>query len=164
MVCGHDPLLCRRGLGRLRHVKAIKLFPVQPHHKAVENRYVRNPHRKKLAPKTFGTVSGNYKYVTVCADSGLLPGENCAHDVRGSRLRSEYFLPGAVPTKKCTFKHDTGGLKEDENTPEHSDVPKTEEPKNGNSGTHTPPSGGEHTETPKPPATDNPDILSENGL
>ncbi len=144
--------------------KPLSFFPYNPTTKLWKTVMSEIHTAKKLAPKTFGTVSGNYKYVTVCADSGLLPGENCAHDVRGSRLRSEYFLPGSVPTKTCTFKHDTGGLKEDENTPEHSDVPKTEEPKTETPAHTTPPSGGEHTETPKPPATDNPDILSENGL
>ncbi len=47
-------------------------------------------------PKPAGIVSA-----TVCSVSGLLPGENCEHDPRGSRLRTEYFASGTVPTKTC---------------------------------------------------------------
>lgn len=37
----------------------------------------------------------------VCGVSGLLPGEFCAHDPRGSKVYSEYFVKGTVPSKTC---------------------------------------------------------------
>lgn len=39
--------------------------------------------------------------VTICKDSGLLPGPLCEKDQRGSRLISDYFAPGTAPTATC---------------------------------------------------------------
>ena len=38
---------------------------------------------------------------SVCMDSGLLAGELCSHDPRGSRVRTEIFAAGTQPTKYC---------------------------------------------------------------
>ena len=40
--------------------------------------------------------------VTVCADCGLLPGDLCSADYRGSRLVSAEIQSGAAPTERCT--------------------------------------------------------------
>lgn len=39
---------------------------------------------------------------SICKDSGLLATELCAEDQRGSRVYTEYFVKGTVPTKTCT--------------------------------------------------------------
>lgn len=39
---------------------------------------------------------------TVCQDSGLLATDLCKNDQRGSRVYSEIFVKGTVPTKTCT--------------------------------------------------------------
>lgn len=39
--------------------------------------------------------------VQVCADSGLLPGENCAKDIRGNRIITAWFAKSQVPEKTC---------------------------------------------------------------
>lgn len=39
---------------------------------------------------------------TVCKDSGLLATDLCKNDPRGSRVYTEYFVKGTVPTKTCT--------------------------------------------------------------
>lgn len=39
--------------------------------------------------------------VAVCRDSGLLPGKYCKKDPRGSRIYTEYFAEGTVPTETC---------------------------------------------------------------
>lgn len=38
----------------------------------------------------------------ICRDSGLLVGENCEHDPRGSRIYTEYFVKGTTPKDACT--------------------------------------------------------------
>lgn len=38
---------------------------------------------------------------SICKDSGLLAGENCSSDPRGSRVYSEMFAKGTVPSKTC---------------------------------------------------------------
>lgn len=56
---------------------------------------------KDLKGKSFekpdGLVTAN-----VCKDSGLLATDACKNDPRGSRVYSEYFVKGTVPTKTCT--------------------------------------------------------------
>lgn len=56
---------------------------------------------KDLKGKSFekpdGIVTAN-----VCKDSGLLATDACKNDPRGSRVYSEYFVKGTVPTKTCT--------------------------------------------------------------
>lgn len=37
----------------------------------------------------------------ICLDSGLLPGENCSHDLRGNRIVTAYFTKSQVPEKTC---------------------------------------------------------------
>ncbi len=39
--------------------------------------------------------------VAVCADSGLLPAEECSHDLRGSRIIYGWFSKDQVPTTTC---------------------------------------------------------------
>jgi penicillin-binding protein 1A len=39
--------------------------------------------------------------VSVCSQSGKLPGDLCAHDQRGSQIITEYFVPGTQPTETC---------------------------------------------------------------
>jgi len=39
--------------------------------------------------------------VTICRDSGLLPGEHCQHDPRGNRIRTEIFDSRFAPTQTC---------------------------------------------------------------
>ncbi|MBQ9314175.1 MAG: PBP1A family penicillin-binding protein [Clostridia bacterium] len=39
----------------------------------------------------------------VCADSGMLATDLCKKDRRGSRVKSEIFASGTVPTKHCTM-------------------------------------------------------------
>lgn len=53
-----------------------------------------------LAIKDFEKPSGIVE-VEVCVDSGLLPGEYCHLDPRGSRVRTEYFVAGTEPTEIC---------------------------------------------------------------
>ncbi len=38
---------------------------------------------------------------TICLDSGLLPGANCSHDLRGGRTSTGWFAKGQIPTKTC---------------------------------------------------------------
>ncbi len=54
---------------------------------------------KGLPKKSFPTV--DVQRVTVCKDSGLLPGPYCASDTRGSRLITDYFMPGTIPNTTC---------------------------------------------------------------
>lgn len=37
----------------------------------------------------------------ICIDSGMLAGELCKHDPRGSRIRKEMFIEGTQPTETC---------------------------------------------------------------
>ncbi len=55
---------------------------------------------KKLSKKTFERP-GNLVTANVCKDSGLLATDLCKHDQRGSRVYTEYFVKGTVPTKTC---------------------------------------------------------------
>lgn len=43
------------------------------------------------------------KWVTVCADSGLLASEACKHDMRGSRVKSVLVAEDTAPTETCTM-------------------------------------------------------------
>ncbi len=43
----------------------------------------------------------DFKYVNVCSCSGLIPGEACSLDPRGSRIIAGYFHKDDVPKKKC---------------------------------------------------------------
>ena len=40
--------------------------------------------------------------ITICRDSGMLPGPYCNHDPRGTRTRSDIFDSRFVPTQTCT--------------------------------------------------------------
>lgn len=40
--------------------------------------------------------------VAVCSDSGLLPSEECGHDLRGSRVTYGWFTKDQIPTTTCT--------------------------------------------------------------
>ena len=51
---------------------------------------------KKSFKKPNGIVSA-----AVCKDSGLLASDICKKDQRGSRVYTEYFVKGTVPTKAC---------------------------------------------------------------
>lgn len=44
---------------------------------------------------------GGIVRASVCADSGLLPTDLCKKDPRGSRVVTDYFLEGTVPTSLC---------------------------------------------------------------
>ncbi len=52
------------------------------------------------AIKTFD-VSKNLVEVTYCKDSGMLVGDACAHDPRGSRTEKGYFTIDTAPTATC---------------------------------------------------------------
>jgi len=54
-----------------------------------------------LAKTQFTKPSGIVGPIAVCVDSGKLPGEFCAKDPRGSRIRNEYFIKGTEPTQTC---------------------------------------------------------------
>lgn len=56
---------------------------------------------KGLKSKKFEKPSGLVT-ATVCKDSGLLATDLCKKDPRGSRVYSEIFVKGTVPTKTCT--------------------------------------------------------------
>ncbi len=49
--------------------------------------------------KTFDFT--NLVQKAVCADSGLVPGPNCEHDLRGSRITYGWFIKGEEPTQTC---------------------------------------------------------------
>lgn len=55
---------------------------------------------KDLKSATFEKPSGIVS-ATVCKDSGLLATDACKNDQRGSRVFTEYFAKGTVPTKSC---------------------------------------------------------------
>ncbi len=61
---------------------------------------IMTPIHQGLPPATF-TRSPNLIPVSVCAQSGKLPGDLCAHDQRGSQIITEYFVPGTQPTETC---------------------------------------------------------------
>ena len=50
----------------------------------------------RTIPRPAGIVSA-----TICRDSGLIPSEYCAIDIRGSRLVTGYFVAGRVPAGVC---------------------------------------------------------------
>ena len=55
-----------------------------------------------LEGKTFAaTRPDGVVQASICGVSGLLPGEYCAHDPRGNKVYSEYFIKGTIPTKTC---------------------------------------------------------------
>ena len=56
---------------------------------------------KDLEKKKFD-VPSSIKRVSICKDSGMLAGEHCAHDQRGSRVYTEVFVNGTQPKSKCT--------------------------------------------------------------
>ena len=56
-------------------------------------------HKGKQA-KNFAQPS-NIVRAQICIDSGHKPGELCANDPRGSRVRTEYFKKGTEPTETC---------------------------------------------------------------
>lgn len=56
---------------------------------------------KDLEPKRFN-VPDNIKKVTICRDSGMLAGDYCNEDPRGTRTYTEVYVSGTEPTEKCT--------------------------------------------------------------
>ena len=56
---------------------------------------------KKLKSARFEKPD-NIVAVAVCKDSGLRATEACKKDQRGSRVYTEYFVKGTVPSKSCT--------------------------------------------------------------
>lgn len=61
---------------------------------------IMTPIHEGLEPATF-TRHPNLIPISVCAQSGKLPGDLCAHDQRGSQIITEYFVPGTQPTETC---------------------------------------------------------------
>lgn len=61
---------------------------------------IMTPIHQGLPPATF-TRNPNLIPVSVCKQSGKLPGDLCAHDQRGSQVITEYFVPGTQPTETC---------------------------------------------------------------
>ena len=56
---------------------------------------------KDLEKKRF-EVPNDIKKVTVCKDSGMLPGEYCDLDPRGKRTYTEVYVNGTQPREKCS--------------------------------------------------------------
>lgn len=56
---------------------------------------------KDLKDKSFEKPSGVVT-AKVCKDSGMLATDDCSNDPRGSRVYTEYFKKGNVPTDYCT--------------------------------------------------------------
>jgi len=56
---------------------------------------------KGLEIKQFSEPSGIVK-ASICIDSGHRPTELCSQDPRGSRVRTEYFKKGTVPSQTCS--------------------------------------------------------------
>ena len=61
---------------------------------------IMTPIHQGLPPASF-TRNQNLIPVSVCAQSGKLPGDLCAHDQRGNQVITEYFVPGTQPTETC---------------------------------------------------------------
>lgn len=61
---------------------------------------IMTPVHQGLPPASF-TRNPNLIPVQVCNQSGKLPGDLCALDQRGSRIITEYFVPGTQPTTTC---------------------------------------------------------------
>ena len=61
---------------------------------------IMTPIHQGLAPATFSR-NPNLIAMSVCSQSGKLPGDLCAHDQRGSQIITEYFVPGTQPTETC---------------------------------------------------------------
>ena len=72
---------------------------------------------QRLYPSPSFKAPQGVSAVTVCAQSGLPAGENCA------QTRLDYFIKGRVPAEKCSGKHEN---KEGEKikiiSPSHKDV------------------------------------------
>lgn len=62
---------------------------------------IMSPIHADLEYKNFDGNPGGVVSVAVCQDSGHLAGENCAHDQRGSRVRTELFISGTEPKTTC---------------------------------------------------------------
>lgn len=58
---------------------------------------------KNLENKDFPKPSEGVTSVQYCRDSGLLAGEFCANDARGSRVVSGRFVSGDAPTETCNL-------------------------------------------------------------
>ena len=61
---------------------------------------IMTPIHQGLPPASF-TRNPNLIPKSVCSQSGKLPGDLCAQDQRGSRVITEYFIPGTQPTETC---------------------------------------------------------------
>ena len=56
---------------------------------------------KGLEGKRF-KVPSDIKKVSICKDSGMLAGEHCSEDPRGSRVYTEVYVNGTQPSETCT--------------------------------------------------------------
>jgi len=56
-----------------------------------------------LDRKEFRVPDGGLMNVKICRDSGMLAGENCAHDLRGSRVTTVEVAIGTQPQEVCTM-------------------------------------------------------------
>ena len=56
---------------------------------------------KELEKKKFEVPSA-IKRVSICKDSGMLAGEYCSQDQRGSRVYTEVYVNGTQPKSRCT--------------------------------------------------------------
>lgn len=70
------------------NAKLIWCDVMKPIHSSLEGKYFEQPDSVTRA--------------NICKDSGLLASELCSRDPRGSRVYSEYFVKGTVPSKTCT--------------------------------------------------------------
>ncbi len=73
---------------------------------------------ENLEPRAF-ELSTEMKSVGLCADSGMLAGEWCSQDVRGSRVMTVRLAAEDIPTGRCTMHvpvevdAETGGIAND---------------------------------------------------
>ena len=58
---------------------------------------------KGLENKSFAVPESGLMEVNVCMDSGMLAGENCKHDLRGSRVTTVEVAAGTAPQETCTM-------------------------------------------------------------
>lgn len=112
---------------------------------------------KNLPVKQFEEPSGIVQ-ASICIDSGKKATDLCYKDPRGSRVRTEYFKAGTVPSGVCTY-HTSGRINEGssdgstEGNDEQNATNPANELNNPNAGTNTNEQGVENNNagtTPKP--------------
>ena len=64
---------------------------------------VMQPLHEGLENKNFATPASGLAKVQVCRDSGLLPSDACAADIRGSRVVTVTVAEGTEPTETCAM-------------------------------------------------------------